>query len=271
MKYPFPDFVKKLPVKDYGLPGLIVHADKSALGEIYFAYAEQKTIFPEHTHGAQWTVVISGKCDFTSNGRTVTYNQGDTYLIHAGQKHQITLYPGYAEMDYVLDEKESGGRKIDEDLEKGFELESKAVMYLAFADRADEDGMDNIARLFRAAAASERVHAKLHYKFMNKVGTTKENLQFVADKEKWGYKELYPEMIRDAEAAGETAIAQCFRAIDKVEEGHASIFERALKDPFSIKEDTDYYVCSVCGYLSEGPCDKCPCCGAPASKFKKVD
>lgn len=281
MKNPFPEFIKKLPVKDYGLEGLIVHADGSALGETYFVYAEKEIPFPEHAHGAQWTVVLSGKCDFTSGGKTTTYSKGDTYLINEGQKHQITLYPGYAEMDYVLNpgadtqhlqgNKGKGMRLIDDDLQKGFDPESKAVFYLAFADQADADGMDNIARLYRAVAESEKVHALIHFKFMNKIGDTKDNLKFTVEAEKRGYTELYPDFIKDAEATGEKEMAKYFRAIDKVEDCHANLFERALNDPFSIKEDTEYYVCSVCGYVSEGPCDKCPACGMGADKFNKVE
>lgn len=273
MKNPFPDIMNQLPVKDYGIEGLIVHADNSAMGETYFVYAEKEVIFPEHSHGAQWTVVLSGKCDFTADGKTTVYSKGDTYLIPAGKRHQITLHPGYAEMDYVLNGDNGRGsmRKIDEDIKKGFELESQGVMYLAFAEQADKDGMDHIARLFRAAAESEKIHALIHYKFMNRPGDTRENLKYAAEAEKMGYTRFYPDMVRDAEAAGETAIAQCFRALVKVEEGHAEIFARALKDPFSIKEDTEYYVCSVCGYLSEGSCDKCPACGVGTDKFKKVE
>lgn len=273
MENPFPPFVFELPKKDYGIDGLSVHADRSELGETYFVFAEKEIFFPEHAHGAQWTVVISGTCDFTADGKTTTYNKGDTYFIPTGLKHQITLHPGYAEMDYTLNVDESGRvpRKIDRDLQKGFELEAQGQIYLAFAAKAEEEGMDHIARLFKAAAESEKVHTLLHYKFMNKVGTTKENLKFAAEAEKLGYTQFYPDMIKDAEADGEKAIAQCFKALDIVEKGHADIFSRALKDPFSIKEETQYYVCSVCGFLSEGPCDKCPACGVGADKFRKVE
>lgn len=273
MENPFPAFVNSLPARDYGFEGLYVHSDISETGETLFVYAEKEIVFPEHAHGAQFTAVISGECDFTADGKTTTYRKGDTYYIPTGMRHQITLHAGYAEMDYTLNVDKDGKlpRKIDKDLQKGFELESQGVIYEAFAQKADEEGMDHIARLFRAAAASEKVHALLHYKFMNKVGTTKENLEYAAKAEKLGYTQFYPEMIKDAEADGEKAIAQCFKALDKVEEGHAKIFARALNDPFSIKEDTDYHVCTVCGFLAEGPCDKCPACGASADKFIRAD
>lgn len=104
MKSPFPAFVDQLPIRDYGLDGLIVHVDSSEKGETYFTFAEKEIPFPEHAHGAQFTAVVSGACDFTANGKTITYKEGDTYFIPAGLRHQITLHPGYAEMDYVLKE-----------------------------------------------------------------------------------------------------------------------------------------------------------------------
>lgn len=104
MGSPFPGFVERLPLRDYGVDGLTVHVDSSSLGETYFVVAETEVPFPEHAHGAQYTVVVSGSCDYTSGGRTVTYRKGDTYFIPAGTRHQITLHAGYAEMDYVLNE-----------------------------------------------------------------------------------------------------------------------------------------------------------------------
>ena len=118
MENPFPPFVFDLPQKDYGFDGLTVHADHSAIGETYFVFAEKELHFPENAHGAQWTVVISGKCDFTADGKTTSYKKGDTYYILTGLKHQITLYPGYAEVDYTLKTDSDGRvpRKIDRDL-----------------------------------------------------------------------------------------------------------------------------------------------------------
>ena len=102
MKNPFPEFVKRLPLRDYGMPGLVVHVDTSALGETFFVVAEKEIVFPEHAHGAQFTMVVNGSCDFTADGWTVTYSKGDSYYIPEGKKHQITLHQGYAEMNYVL-------------------------------------------------------------------------------------------------------------------------------------------------------------------------
>lgn len=95
----------RLPKMDYGIEGLIVHADKGESGDTYFVYAEREIPFPEDAHGEQWTVMIQGRCDFTAGGKTCAYEKGDTYRIPAGIPHQITLHPGYAEMDYTLHEK----------------------------------------------------------------------------------------------------------------------------------------------------------------------
>ncbi len=103
MKSVFADIIKKVPVRDYGIDGLEVHVDHTSTGTVYFVSAEKEVVFPEHSHAAQWTVVVSGQCLFTAEGKTVTYKKGDTYLIPAGLKHQITLCAGYAEVDYVDD------------------------------------------------------------------------------------------------------------------------------------------------------------------------
>lgn len=99
----FHDIIGKVPTRDYGIEGLTVHVDHTSTGTVYFVSSEKEVPFPEHSHAAQWTVVISGKCFFTANGETKTFEQGDTYFIPAGLKHQITLCPGYSEVDYVDD------------------------------------------------------------------------------------------------------------------------------------------------------------------------
>lgn len=99
----FPDIIKSVPERNYGIEGLEVHVDHTKQGTIYFVRAEKDIEFPEHSHAEQWTVVISGKCTLTMNGETRTYQQGDTYLIPSGVKHQITLHAGYSEVDYVND------------------------------------------------------------------------------------------------------------------------------------------------------------------------
>ena len=99
----FPKMICKVPLRDYVIPGLDVRVDHTSTGTVYFVHAKKEIVFPEHSHAAQFTAVVSGKCFLTMNGETKTYQQGDTYYIPAGVTHQITLSAGYAEIDYVDD------------------------------------------------------------------------------------------------------------------------------------------------------------------------
>ena len=99
----FPDIVKKVPVRNYGIDGLEVHVDHTTTGTVYFVTAQKEVVFPEHAHAAQWTIVVTGSCTFTANGESKIYSAGETYFIPAGLRHQITLHAGYSEVDYVDD------------------------------------------------------------------------------------------------------------------------------------------------------------------------
>ncbi len=142
--------------------------------------------------------------------------------------------------------------------------------YLAYAREADEEGMPQVAKLFRAAAASETIHALTHFKNAGKVGKTTANLEDAIAGETHEFTKMYPEMIKDAEAENQTAIAKYFGFVNKVEAVHAGLFKKALADPAALPA-TDYYVCKICGYTHEGPCDKCPICGAGTAMFMKVE
>lgn len=100
----FPGIIKKLPKLDFGIPGLTVHSDRTPSGTVWFVSAEREVEFPEHAHGAQWTIVVAGRCRLTFDGQTKEYAKGDTYTIPASVPHRITLFPGYAEVDWVADE-----------------------------------------------------------------------------------------------------------------------------------------------------------------------
>lgn len=99
----FPDIIKKIPLRDYGIEGLEVRADHTSTGTVYFVTAQKEVAFPTHAHAEQWTVVVAGECRFTMNGKTKIYRAGETYRIPAGVPHQITLGAGYSEVDYVDD------------------------------------------------------------------------------------------------------------------------------------------------------------------------
>lgn len=161
--------------------------------------------------------------------------------------------------------------KTEKNLMDAFAGESQANRkYLAFAREADEEGMPQVAKLFRAAAASETVHALAHLKNAGKVGKTVDNLKDALGGETHEYTKMYPEMIKDADEEKQTAIAKYFGFVSKVEEIHAGLYKKALENPAGLPA-VDYYVCKVCGYTHEGPCEKCPVCGAGAAAFFKVE
>jgi rubrerythrin len=160
-----------------------------------------------------------------------------------------------------------------DNLQEAFAGESQANRkYLAFAKKADDEGFNQIAKLFRAAAAAETVHAHKHLKVMGGIKSTKENLEEAIKGETHEYTKMYPQMILEAEKEGgkEQAI-KSFDLANKVESIHANLYRNALED-MDNRESVDYYVCQVCGNTIENATpDKCHVCGAPSSMFTKID
>lgn len=162
--------------------------------------------------------------------------------------------------------------KTLDDLMAAFAGESQANRkYLAYAKQADKEGLPQVAKLFRAAAEAETIHAHAHLRNAKKIGSTAENLQDAVAGETYEFTKMYPEMIKDAEGEGEKAIAQYMGFVNEVEEVHANLYKKAIADPANMAQ-VDYYICPVCGYTHEGPmADACPVCKAPAKSFYKVD
>lgn len=161
-----------------------------------------------------------------------------------------------------------------ENLKNAFAGESQANRrYLAFAGKAEEEGMVNIARLFRAAAEAETVHALNHLRVMGEVKATPDNLSTSVAGETFEFKTMYPEYLDTAKREADQQAAWSFDVANKVEQIHAGLFSKAIK---TIKigqklPSTDYYVCGVCGNTVENQApEKCPICGAPKTKFFKV-
>jgi rubrerythrin len=166
------------------------------------------------------------------------------------------------------------GTKTRKHLYDAFVGEAKAhVRLLAFARRAEEEGYSQIAKLFRAIAAAEEVHAANHLRVAGEaiMGTTEENLAFSFERETTINEVTYPRLIREAEEEGEQAAVISFSYARDVEEGHARLYKEAMEHLLQ-DQDSDYYVCSVCGYTSDGVLpDECPVCGAQSEAFIKVD
>jgi len=162
--------------------------------------------------------------------------------------------------------------KSEENLKEAFAGESQANRkYLAFAKQADKEGHKQVAKLFRAAAEAETIHAHTHLAALKAVGDTKANLKEAVAGETFEFKSMYPGMIETAAAEGHKQAERSFRYANEVEKIHAQLYQKALDNMGSLK-DVDYYVCSVCGYTCEEHApDKCPVCNAAAKAFFKVD
>jgi rubrerythrin len=160
-----------------------------------------------------------------------------------------------------------------DNLAEAFAGESQANRkYLAFAEKADQEGYTQVAKLFRAAAAAETVHALNHLNVMGEVSSTSDNLKSAIDGETAEFRHMYPAFIEQAkkEKASDAAILS-FSVANSVEKIHAGLYEEALDNLGSNKE-VDYYVCQICGNTVENnPPDKCPICNAPKEMFKKTD
>ncbi|MDD2390112.1 MAG: rubrerythrin family protein [Desulfobacterales bacterium] len=162
--------------------------------------------------------------------------------------------------------------KTEQNLLEAFSGESQANRkYLAFAKQADKEGHPQTAKLFRAAAEAETVHAHAHLKAVGGINSTAENLREAISGETHEFREMYPEMIETAKAEGHKAAERSFTYANEVEKVHAQLYQNAL-DNLDSPTVADYYVCSVCGYTCENePPDSCPVCKAKAKAFFKVD
>lgn len=164
------------------------------------------------------------------------------------------------------------GTKSLDNLMEAFAGESQANRkYLAFAEKADAEGHGQVAKLFRAAAAAETVHAHAHLRVAGGIKSTVENLEEAVSGETHEFTEMYPQMIEDAAAEGQDPALRSFSFANTVEKVHAALYKKALAD-LGNNQETDYYVCKVCGNTLEGaPEGPCAVCQAGTAAFFKVD
>ena len=141
---------------------------------------------------------------------------------------------------------------------------------LAFARRAEEEGLPQVAHLFRSVAAAEAVHAYRYFDRLDMVRDTQENLSAAFERENMADMKVYPTFIREANEEGDESVANVFSQTRDVEKGHAKLYKKALEHMIA-ERDTAYYVCQVCGYVSDGCLpDECPICGAGKEMFKQI-
>jgi rubrerythrin len=165
--------------------------------------------------------------------------------------------------------------KSDTNLQEAFGGESKANRrYLFFAEKAEKEGFTGVARLFRAVAEAETVHARNHLNALDAIGSTKDNLMAASIGEHQEFTGMYPTFIEIAKEERNDRADRSFALANVVEKIHHGLFEAALSE---VKEgrkpaDETYYVCQVCGNTVAGAApDKCAVCGSPKDRFKKIE
>jgi rubrerythrin len=163
----------------------------------------------------------------------------------------------------------------NENLAAAFAGESQANRkYLAFAKKADSDGFPQVAKLFRAAAEAETLHAHAHLKAMEGIKSTLENLKEAVEGERYEYQEMYPGFLETAQQEGNKRAEVGFTYALAAEEVHHNLYKQALA-AIEAGKDLDslsIYLCPICGNLELGEApDKCVICNLPGEKFVEVN
>ncbi|MBI4857958.1 MAG: rubrerythrin family protein [Acetobacterium woodii] len=140
--------------------------------------------------------------------------------------------------------------------------------YTAYSKKAEADGKVNAAKLFKAAADAETLHALKHFEVAGKIDTTVENLKDAVAGETHEYTEMYPDFLKEAEAEGNKEAIKTFTFAMKAEAVHAKLYQEALEN-LDQTEEIFYYLCPLCGNIEKAVPDKCAICGVPGTSFIK--
>jgi rubrerythrin len=162
-----------------------------------------------------------------------------------------------------------------QNLQEAFAGESQASRrYLYFAEKAEIERQPQVARLFRAASEAETVHARNHLKAMGGIGTTSDNLKAAITGESYEFTKMYPGFVEQAKSEKNGRAETSFDYANKVEKIHHRLYQKALEllEAGQEAKAEPYFVCPVCGNTVAGEApEKCPICGTPGSKFKKIE
>ncbi|MCE5283996.1 MAG: rubrerythrin family protein [Deltaproteobacteria bacterium] len=153
-------------------------------------------------------------------------------------------------------------------LEQAYAGEAKAALRLkVYAEKADEEGYPQIAKLFRVIARSEEIHGARALRVLKEIKSTEKNLEESFQSEVGVAQVAYAAFVREAEAEGNQGAVLHFSQSRDVEEGHGKLYKEAMNHLMEGRE-TSYYVCRICGYVADGVLpETCPVCGAPAAEF----
>ncbi len=158
-------------------------------------------------------------------------------------------------------------------LKEAFAGESQANRkYTAFAAKADKESFVQAAKLFRAAAEAEAIHANNHLRAQKAIKSTQENLQAAISGEDLEWEEMYPEMIQTAKNEGNKVAEMSFQYANEVEKIHSQLFRKLLGGLGTSEGAFPYYVCPVCGNTVEKEAPEvCPICKTSGKLFKRID
>jgi rubrerythrin len=161
-----------------------------------------------------------------------------------------------------------------DNLKEAFAGESQANrMYLAFAAKAEADGYPQVAKLFRAAAAAETIHAHAHFRAMGGIKSTADNLQAASQGEAYEYNSMYPPFVEEAQKEGNKTAEITFKNALIVEGIHHNLYESALQSVNAGRDlkERKVFVCEICGNtVYDDAEDKCSVCEAPRTKFTEI-
>ncbi|MEA2015027.1 MAG: rubrerythrin family protein [Thermodesulfobacteriota bacterium] len=162
--------------------------------------------------------------------------------------------------------------KIKDAMYQAYTGESKAALRLkVFAEKAKQDGYPQLAKLFSVISFSEEIHGKKALRLLREIKTTEENLADSFESETQVAGVAYDNFIKRAEEVGDKAASLYFSQSKDVEEVHAKLYKEAMNHVMEERETT-YYVCEVCGYVSDGILpEECPVCGVGKEKFSRFE
>jgi len=163
--------------------------------------------------------------------------------------------------------------KTTDNLKAAFAGESQANRkYLAFAEKAEKEGFVQAARLFRAAAEAETVHAHNHLRVLEGIQSTADNLQVAIDGENYEAVSMYPGFVEEATAVNDKAAVRTFKFALAAEIVHEQMYREMLENLANAEEPYPYYVCPTCGHThARFAPDTCPVCGVKGQRFIRID
>ena len=164
-------------------------------------------------------------------------------------------------------------KMTEQNLRAAFAGESQAHMrYLIFSEKAEKENKKNLARLFKAIAFAEQVHATNHYRALGEINDSSKNLQVGVDGETYEVEEMYPAYNTIAQLQKEQSAIRTTHFALEAEKIHMEMYKKAKEvvDQGKDIEVGDIYICDVCGYTVEGEAPEvCPICGAKKERFKR--